>query len=48
MAQRPLVILQDDEIDLLIAFLSTLDDAQALQGRLGVPDAVPSGLPVPD
>ena len=48
MAQRPLVILQDDEIDLLIAFLSALDDAQALQGRLGVPEAVPSGLPVPE
>ena len=48
MAQRPLVILQDDEIDLLVAFLSALDDAQALQGRLGVPEAVPSGLPVPE
>ncbi len=48
MAQRPLVILQDDEISLLISFLETLDDPVALQGRFGVPDAVPSGLDIPD
>ena len=48
MAQRPLVILQDDEIELLIAFLAALDDTGALQGRLGVPDAVPSGLEIQD
>ncbi|PZX42330.1 cytochrome c peroxidase [Roseinatronobacter thiooxidans] len=48
MTQRPLVILQDDEIDLLIAFLAALDDTGALQGRLGVPDAVPSGLEIQD
>jgi cytochrome c peroxidase len=33
------------EIDALIAFLGALSDPVALSGRMGVPDAVPSGLP---
>ena len=40
------IALSDDEISALIAFLSTLDDPVSLQGRLGVPEKVPSGLPV--
>lgn len=46
MAQRPLVILQDDEIDQLVAFLDSLTDETALKGRRGVPHAVPSGLAI--
>ena len=46
MAQRPLVVLQDDEIDLLVAFLDALTDTAALEGKRGVPAAVPSGLPI--
>ena len=34
------------DIAALIAFLRTLDDATALYGRMGIPDAVPSGLSV--
>lgn len=34
------------EIADLIAFLQSLTDPTSLKGRLGVPDAVPSGLPV--
>ena len=30
-----------------MAFLETLSDPVALSGRLGVPQTVPSGLPVP-
>ncbi|MFV2051780.1 cytochrome-c peroxidase [Aliiroseovarius sp. YM-037] len=41
------VALTDAEVDALLAFLAALTDEGALQGRLGVPDAVPSGLPVP-
>jgi cytochrome c peroxidase len=33
------------QIDALIAFLGALSDPVALAGRMGVPDAVPSGLP---
>lgn len=33
------------EIDALIAFLGALSDPVALSGRMGAPDAVPSGLP---
>ena len=32
----------------ITAFLNTLTDPAAITGRLGVPDAVPSGLPVPN
>ncbi len=46
MAQRPLVVLQDDEIDLLVAFLEALTDPIALEGKRGIPAAVPSGLPI--
>ncbi|WP_299866201.1 cytochrome c peroxidase [uncultured Roseobacter sp.] len=35
-----------DDVAALVAFLAALDDPVALEGRLGVPDAVPSGLPV--
>ncbi len=45
-AGRAPVALTDREIDALMAFLHSLTDAQALAGRLGVPDEVPSGLPV--
>ena len=38
--------LSDDEIDALMAFLETLTDPVALAGRLGIPESVPSGLPV--
>lgn len=41
------VSLTDDEVDALLAFLAALTDGASLQGRLGVPEAVPSGLPVP-
>ncbi|SIS57939.1 cytochrome-c peroxidase [Phaeovulum vinaykumarii] len=42
-AVRPL---SEDEITLIVDFLDSLSDPVALRGRLGVPDAVPSGLPV--
>ena len=38
--------INDAEIDALIAFLGTLTDPVALAGRLGIPQTVPSGLPV--
>lgn len=38
--------LTEAEISALLAFLTALEDPTALAGRLGVPDAVPSGLPV--
>ncbi len=38
--------LSDAEIAALTAFLGALSDRASLNGRLGVPDAVPSGLPV--
>ncbi len=44
MAQRPLVMLDADEVDFLIAFLHALTDEAALDGRMGAPDSVPSGL----
>ena len=34
------------EVEALVAFLESLTDPVAIEGRLGVPDAVPSGLPV--
>ncbi|SLN40056.1 Cytochrome c551 peroxidase precursor [Roseivivax jejudonensis] len=42
-AGRPLDPAQIDDI---LAFLDTLTDPQALEGRLGIPETVPSGLPV--
>ena len=38
--------LMPDQIDDLVAFLDALTDPVALNGRLGVPQSVPSGLPV--
>ncbi|KJZ19878.1 cytochrome-c peroxidase [Loktanella sp. S4079] len=39
--------LSETEVDALLAFLDSLTDPVARVGRLGVPDAVPSGLAVP-
>ena len=41
------VNLSEGEIAALAAFLNSLTDPVAVSGRLGVPDRVPSGLPVP-
>ncbi|SMX44807.1 cytochrome-c peroxidase [Actibacterium lipolyticum] len=38
--------LSDAEVAALLAFLEALTDPSSAAGRLGVPDAVPSGLPV--
>lgn len=38
--------LTDQEVEWILAFLKTLSDPVALAGRLGIPDHVPSGLPV--
>ncbi len=46
-AARPAVALGEAQVAELIAFLESLSDPVALSGRLGVPDRVPSGLPVP-
>ena len=40
------ISLNDDELSQLIAFLETLTDEASLSGRLGIPDNVPSGLPI--
>ena len=45
--RQPAVVLHDDEVDAILAFLESLSDPVALGGRLGVPETVPSGLPVP-
>ncbi|MBW4710129.1 cytochrome-c peroxidase [Roseobacter sp. YSTF-M11] len=42
---RP-ISLKEPQIAALVAFLDALSDPVALKGRLGVPEAVPSGLPV--
>jgi cytochrome c peroxidase len=39
-------VLDPSAVDALVAFLTSLRDETALEGRLGVPEAVPSGLPV--
>ena len=44
--ELPPVDLSEHEITDVIAFLHSLTDARSLQGRLGVPVAVPSGLEV--
>ncbi|MDX8349452.1 cytochrome c peroxidase [Cognatiyoonia sp. IB215446] len=36
----------DEEVTALIAFLDALTDPISVEGRLGIPDTVPSGLPV--
>ncbi len=43
----PSTELTDDEIAALIAFLHSLTDLRGIDGRLGVPETVPSGLSVP-
>lgn len=43
---RPKMALAEDEIAVLVAFLDSLTDPVARSGRLGVPDSVPSGLPL--
>lgn len=40
------VALTEGEIAALAAFLETLTDEKVLDGRLGIPETVPSGLPV--
>lgn len=40
------VDLADDEVEAILAFLGSLTDPMATEGRLGVPERVPSGLPV--
>jgi cytochrome c peroxidase len=43
----PPMVLSPDDVTALVAFLDSLTDPAAVKGRLGVPDAVPSGLVVP-
>ncbi len=43
----PPIALSEADIAALVAFLESLSDPAALAGRLGVPETVPSGLPVP-
>lgn len=45
-AAKPGQVLAPGEIGAILAFLDTLGDPAAITGRLGVPEAVPSGLPV--
>ncbi len=40
------IALEDHEVEAILAFLRSLSDETSLYGRLGVPDRVPSGLPV--
>lgn len=42
----PAVQLSESDIATLVAFLETLSDPTAMTGRLGIPQTVPSGLPV--
>ena len=46
LAARPGRALSDSEVAEIIAFLDSLRDQRAIDGRLGVPETVPSGLPV--
>ncbi|UWQ21939.1 cytochrome-c peroxidase [Jannaschia sp. W003] len=39
-------VLTEGEVTALMAFLEALRDEAALEGRLGIPETVPSGLPV--
>ena len=41
------VALSDADVAALLAFLSSLTDADSIGGASGAPDTVPSGLPVP-
>ncbi|WP_370223203.1 cytochrome-c peroxidase [Pararhodobacter marinus] len=47
-AAEPVFVPDAEQITALVAFLETLTDPVARTGRLGVPDSVPSGLPVPN
>jgi cytochrome c peroxidase len=38
--------ISDADVTALIAFLDALTDPAAIEGRLGIPEAVPSGLPI--
>lgn len=40
------VALTDAEVDAILVFLNSLTDPVATAGRLGIPESVPSGLPV--
>lgn len=40
------VMLDDADLDALMAFLAALTDEASIAGRLGIPDAVPSGLEI--
>lgn len=44
--KAPPVQLTEGEVSAILAFLKTLEDPVAISGRLGVPETVPSGLPV--
>ena len=44
--QTPDHPLSDAETDAIMAFLDSLTDPAAIAGRLGIPVAVPSGLPI--
>lgn len=43
--QKP-VVLFDKQLDDIVAFLQSLESPTAMAGRLGIPERVPSGLPV--
>ncbi|MCO4847851.1 MAG: cytochrome-c peroxidase [Yoonia sp.] len=45
--KRDPVPLSANEVEALVAFLNSLTDTASLAGRLGIPESVPSGLPVP-
>jgi cytochrome c peroxidase len=45
-AVRPPLALSDADIGSLVAFLDALTDQEAIDGRLGIPERVPSGLAV--
>ena len=45
--KTPAVVLSAADVGAIVAFLDTLTDPVARTGRLGVPETVPSGLPVP-
>lgn len=43
---RPGTPLAADDLTAILAFLDSLTDPQAIAGRLGIPETVPSGLPI--
>ena len=45
-AASPGIDLSADEVNAIIAFLESLTDQEAIAGRFGIPETVPSGLPV--